>query len=55
MSLDGTSAVDLLRSREIVLIRVHEVTGYEVADGHLDSERGVGLDGAKVGGELELG
>ena len=54
VTLDVASRVDLLRSREVVLLSVDEVTSLEVADGHLDCERSVRLDGAEVGRELEL-
>ena len=54
MALNVSSAIDLLRSREVVLLGVDEVTGLKVGDSHTDGEGGVGLNGAKVGGELEF-
>ena len=45
---DVTRAIDLLRSREVVGVRVDEVTSLEVLDRHRDRERGVGLDDLAV-------
>ena len=45
---DVARAIDLLGSREVVGVRVDEVTSLEVLDRHRDRERGVGLDDLAV-------
>ncbi len=55
VTCDVAGRVDLLRRSKVILIGVDEVTGLEVVNRHLDSEGGVGLDGAHVDGEDELG
>lgn len=55
VALDVARGVHLLRRGEVVLVRVHEVARLEVVDGHRDGERRVGLHGAEVLGERELG
>ena len=55
VTLDITLSVDLLRSGEVVLVGVDEVTGLEVLDGHRNRESGVGLDSLTVNRECELG
>lgn len=45
---DVTRAIDLLRSREVVGVRVDKVTSLKVLDRHRDRERGVGLDNLAV-------
>ena len=55
MALDDTLSVQLLRRREVVLLRVDEVTGLEVLDCHLDGKGGVGSDLTVVCGEHKFG
>jgi hypothetical protein len=52
---DLAIAVQLLRSCEVVLLSVHEVTSDQVLDGHTDGEGLVGLNVAEVLREDELG
>lgn len=55
MPNDEAAIIDLLRSSEVVGVRVHEVPRLHVLDCHLNREVGVGLDRRKVLGELEYG
>ena len=55
VSLNLPLGVELLGSREVVLLGVDEVTSLQVLDVHLDGERLVGLDCAEVLGESEFG
>jgi len=55
MALDLALTVQELRSGKIVRVRVDEEASFHVLDLHFDGEQGVGLDGAKVCGEGELG
>ncbi len=52
---DITRAIHLLRSSEIVGVRVHEVTRLEVLDLHRNGERSVGLNDLAVHWVRELG
>lgn len=54
VALDVAATADLLGRGEEVFIRVDEVAGVEVRDGHLDGERLVLLDDGAVGWEDEL-
>lgn len=52
---DDLAALQLLRSSEVALLCVDEVTSNEVIDCHCNGECAVCLDGTEVLGESELG
>ena len=54
VALDLSLCVNLLRRREVVLLRVHEMACLHVIDRHLYGECGISLDRSKVLGEREF-
>ena len=54
VALDDTVAVDLLRSREVVLLGVDEEAGVKVLDGHADGEGLADRDSGTIGREFKL-
>lgn len=54
VTLDLTSAIQLLRRGEVVGLGVDEEASLEVADSNLDGERSVGSDGPTVLGVRDL-
>jgi len=55
VTLNLTFSVENLRSSKVVLLSVNEKSSLHVLDVHLNSERCVGLNGAKVGWKHEFG
>lgn len=55
MSPNDALAVELLRGREVVLLRVDEVTGFQILNGHTNRELLVCLDLAQILREHEFG
>lgn len=55
VSPNDALAIELLRGREIVLLRVDEVTCFQILNGHTNRELLVCLDLAQILGEHEFG